>query len=86
MATELEIRAEQARQLLDNPVFKEGFYPLQVSIIDEIASTDPADEKRLAMLALKLQVMEEFRLQLTEAIESQLLEGKPQSYESPILQ
>lgn len=86
MATEVEIRAEQARQLLENPVFKESFYPLQVMIIEEIETTDPADEKRLAMLALKLQVMEEFRAQLTAAIETQLIEGKQPDFEAPILQ
>ena len=86
MTSEVEQRAEQARQVLNNPVFKEAFYPLQVEIIEDISATDPQDEKRLAMLALKLQVMEEFRLELISNIESFQLEGKPIEFEAPSLQ
>ena len=85
MATEVEIRAEQARQLLENPVFKENFYPLQVAIIEEISATDPADTNRLAMLALKLQVMEEFRQQLLDPIETLTIEKHESDFESPTL-
>lgn len=64
MASDVEILAEQARQVLDNPAFKQAFYPLQVSVIDEIAETDISDGTRRDYLGLKLQVIREFEEQL----------------------
>lgn len=86
MTTETEIRAEQASQVLNNPVFKQAFYPLQVSVIDEISTADIADKDRLAYLAIKLKVIGEFEQQLIDAINDLRIEERPVEFEHPNLQ
>lgn len=85
MATEAEMRAEQARQLLDNPVFKQAFYPLQVAVIDDIKATGPEEDHKRNQLALKLQVMAEFEENLLTAIDDLRIEERPQDYQPPNL-
>lgn len=83
MATDSEIRAEQARQVLDNPVFKQAFFPLQVQVIDEIETTDIGDTTTLVNLAIKLKAIREFENQLVDAIQTAQIEERPQEYEAP---
>jgi len=84
MASEVEVRAEHARQLLENPVFKQAFYPLQVAIMDEIKATDVTDADRRNMLGLKLQMLGEFEDQILAAIEDQQIEQRPAEFDSPV--
>lgn len=86
MATEVEQKAEEARQVLSNPVFKEAFYGMQVGVIDEIAATDPGDRDRLANLALKLQIISEYEGELIRRIEDEQLDKRDSEFQQPSLQ
>lgn len=85
MASEVEIRAEHARQVLDNPVFKEAFYGLQVGIMDDIAGTAIEDADKRNQLGLKLQVTREFEQALLDAIQDLQISERPEEFEHPTL-
>ena len=86
MATEVEQKAEEAKQVLNNPVFKEAFFGLQVGVIDEIGATDPGDRDRLANLALKLQVISEYEAELIQRIDDHMLDKMEGEFQQPSLQ
>lgn len=61
MSEEAILRANRARQILDDPLFIEAFEGLEKGAIERISACDTHDKERLQTLALSLQTIRAVR-------------------------
>ena len=74
MTTDNEIRAEQARQLMANPIFGEAFSNVREFIIAELESTAILDVEFRNQLGLTLQCLAEVKKDIQENIDTAMLD------------
>lgn len=61
MSDEKIMRAQRARQILDDPLFIEAFEGLELGAIERLASCDAHDKDRLQTLTMGLQTIRAVR-------------------------
>lgn len=88
MATEVQIRAEQANQILANPVFHDAFEGILNGTVQAIADAPIEDSEMRNQLGLLLAAAQTFKQELFDAIDSARLEesqndGDPQDWLPP---
>jgi hypothetical protein len=61
MSSDATIRAERARQLLDDPLIQEALAALEADAIDALADTDAGKFSETQALVCRLQAVRDFR-------------------------
>jgi hypothetical protein len=75
MASDADIRAEQANQILANPVFQEAYDSMIDGYVQEIADTPVRDSKSRNQLGLLLAAASAFKLELFSIIDTAKLDA-----------
>jgi hypothetical protein len=75
MASDVDIRAEQANQVLANPVFQEAYDSMIDGYVQEIADTPIRDSKARNQLGLLLAAASAFKLELFTIIDTAKLDA-----------
>lgn len=83
MTTEVEQRAEAARQLLDNPVFQEAFDGILDGLMEAIADAPVDDANLRNQLGLQVGAAKMFKESIMAAIDDKLVDEQAQEYEPP---
>lgn len=78
MTTDTEIRAEQARQLLANPIFQEAFNNTREALIEQIEFTAITDKDYRNELGLSLQALAAVKTQINDQIQTAMLDSEKQ--------
>lgn len=64
------IDADEAKRLIDNPVFKEAFQGVKSGIISAMESAPMGDEKTHNRLVIALQILGQIEKNITEKIQT----------------
>jgi hypothetical protein len=75
MTTDTEIRAADARQLLNNQIFKEVFGNVEGLIIDQIKASPLNDSESRNQLGLALSALHGIETDIHSAIDTVMLEN-----------
>ena len=76
MASDAQIRAEQANQILANPLFQDAFDDIIDGAVQAIADANVEDAEARNQLGLFLAAATAFKLELFEAIDTARLEAQ----------
>ena len=66
-------RADDAQQLLDNPVFQDALRNFRASLIEEISQADPTDRDRHQALVIGLQQAERLQAAIQSFVDDERL-------------
>lgn len=83
MASDAQIRASQAQQILDNPIFQEAFDTILDNTIQAIADCEIADDRLRNQLGLTLAAQSAFKEVMFDIITTAQLEAQQDKEGNP---